>query len=173
MIGVKKIAVIGAESTGKSTLCEQLAFHYKTNHTTEFARNYLPSLGRNYKEDDLLIMAQGQWALEQEAIKKSNNFLFCDTDLMNIRVWSEVKFGGCSSSLLRLSASQEYDLYFLLSPDRPWVMDPLRENPDPIVRARLTQYYLEYALSFGKPLFILNGENPFHEAIEILDQFKP
>ena len=60
----KKIVVIGPESTGKSTLCEQLAAHFKTEWVPEFAREYLLELGRPYNYDDLLIIAKGQ--LEQE-----------------------------------------------------------------------------------------------------------
>ena len=76
---IKKIVVIGGESTGKSTLCEQLASHYETVWVTEFAREYLEQLGREYVEQDLLQIAKGQLNAEDEAITKANQFLFCDT----------------------------------------------------------------------------------------------
>ena len=56
----KKIVVIGPESTGKSTLCEQLADHYKTQWVPEFARNYLLEIRRPYTYDDLLYIAEAQ-----------------------------------------------------------------------------------------------------------------
>lgn len=163
---IKKIAVIGAESTGKSTLCEQLARHFQTTFTTEFARDYLPSIQRNYTEEDLLIIAKEQRRLETEALKHAKQFLFCDTDIMNIRVWSEVKFGRCSTELLFLSGTQDYDTYILLLPERPWIQDSLRENPDLEVRKQLTQYYLEYALSFDKPVFLLGEKDLLSTAVD-------
>lgn len=170
MSAIKKIAVIGAESTGKSTLCEQLARHFQTAFTTEFARDYLPKLNREYTENDLLIMAKEQRRLETDTLIKAKDLLFCDTDIMNIRVWSEMKFGRCSHDLLKLASSQDYDMYLLLLPERQWTEDPLRENPDLQVRKQLTQYYLEYALSFEKPVFLLGEKDLLLHAIDRIHQ---
>ena len=63
---LKKIVIIGPESTGKSTLCQQLADHYKTLWCPEFAREYLLKHGMNYEYDDLLTIVKGQLALEDE-----------------------------------------------------------------------------------------------------------
>jgi nicotinamide riboside kinase len=75
----KKIVVIGPESTGKSTLCSQLAEHYKTLWCPEYAREYLETNGMDYTYDDLLTIAKGQIALEEamshelRAMSKENN----------------------------------------------------------------------------------------------------
>ena len=61
---LKKIVVIGPESTGKSTLCEQLADDFKTQWVPEFARNYLLEIRRPYSYEDLLYVAEGQVELE-------------------------------------------------------------------------------------------------------------
>lgn len=66
---LKKIVIIGPESTGKSTLCSQLANHYGTLWVREYAREYLLEHGTDYSYDDLLTIAQGQIRLEEEAIK--------------------------------------------------------------------------------------------------------
>lgn len=63
---MKKIVVIGPESTGKSTLCKQLAAHYQTLWCPEYARQYLLQHGTQYTYNDLLTIAQGQIALEDE-----------------------------------------------------------------------------------------------------------
>jgi nicotinamide riboside kinase len=65
---IKKIVILGPESTGKSTLCEQLANHYNTLWVPEFARTYLLEHGMNYSYQDLLTIAKGQIALEQKFI---------------------------------------------------------------------------------------------------------
>ncbi|HEX8332780.1 MAG TPA: ATP-binding protein [Segetibacter sp.] len=67
---VKKIAVIGPESTGKSTLCEQLANHYNTLWCPEYAREYLLRNGASYIYEDLLEIAKGQMRLEDEYMGK-------------------------------------------------------------------------------------------------------
>lgn len=67
---LKKIVIIGPESTGKSTLCKQLAAHYKTLWCPEFAREYLLKHGMNYTFDDLLTIAKGQLALENEYVEE-------------------------------------------------------------------------------------------------------
>lgn len=63
---MKKIVIIGPESTGKSTLCEQLAAHYNTRWCPEYAREYLLKHGTDYSFDDLLTIAKGQLRLEEE-----------------------------------------------------------------------------------------------------------
>jgi nicotinamide riboside kinase len=57
---LKKIVVIGPESTGKSTLCAYLADYYKTLWCPEFARSYLLENGTTYTIEDLITIAKGQ-----------------------------------------------------------------------------------------------------------------
>ncbi len=60
MESIKKIVVIGPESTGKSTLCEKLADHYNTLWVPEYAREYLEKHGPEYTYEDLYDIAAGQ-----------------------------------------------------------------------------------------------------------------
>ena len=101
---IKKIVVIGPESTGKSTLCDQLAKHYQTLWCPEFAREYLLKNGTTYSFDDLATIAKGQIELENnyelrmmnDELNKqqaTNNKLFIDTDMYVIKVWCEYVFG--------------------------------------------------------------------------------
>ncbi|CAN5555528.1 hypothetical protein BH10BAC3_BH10BAC3_28740 [soil metagenome] len=62
---LKKIVILGPESTGKSTICQQLATHYRTQWCPEYAREYLFRNGTDYSFDDLLVIAKGQLALEK------------------------------------------------------------------------------------------------------------
>src|SRR5688572_8369413 len=97
----KKIVIIGPESTGKSTLCKQLADYYKTLWVPEFARGYLEKRGMDYTYEDLLIIAKGQIALEEKYTSKIGNWkleignhrlLFIDTDMYVMKVWCEFAF---------------------------------------------------------------------------------
>ena len=104
MPSLKKIVVIGPESTGKSSLCEALATHYRTSWVPEYAREYLETHGMDYSFDDLLTIARGQLALEDRlyaaAEAAGKELLFIDTDLYVIKVWSEFVFGRCHPWIL-------------------------------------------------------------------------
>lgn len=138
---IKKISITGPESTGKSTLSETLAKAYNTVWAPEFARLYLEKLGRNYQEEDLLQIAKGQLALQNQLEKKANQYLICDTDLLVIKVWSEHKYGRCHPWILEKLKEVRYDLYILPFIDIPWQEDPLREHPH--LREHFYQKYKE------------------------------
>jgi len=142
---LKKIVVIGPESTGKSSLCEALAHHYQTDWAPEFAREYLTKYGTAYKPEDLLAIARGQLALEDKystaAEAAGNRLLFIDTDMYVMKVWSEFVFGHCDPWILDQIALRRYDAYLLCRTDLPWTSDPLREYPDWESRDRLFHIY--------------------------------
>lgn len=154
---MKRIVVIGPESTGKSTLSAQLADHYQTVWVPEFARGYLETLGRTYEQEDLLNIAQGQLQSEDAEAAKANRLLICDTDLHVIKVWSEAKYGDCDPRILELIASRQYDLYLLTYIDIDWVDDPLREHPHPDERAHFYAVYRDIAVNAGLPWADIRG----------------
>jgi NadR type nicotinamide-nucleotide adenylyltransferase len=154
---LKKIVVIGPESTGKSTLSAQLATHYQTLWVPEFARDYLMQLNRPYEQEDLLQMAEGQLQTEDAAATNANQFLICDTDLHVIKVWSEAKYGDCDPRILELIASRKYDLYLLTYIDIAWEDDPLREHPKPEEREYFYQVYRDIVMNSGLPWADIRG----------------
>ncbi len=127
---MQKIIITGPESAGKTTLAQQLAAHYQTVWVPEYARDYIDQLNRNYAEDDLLKIAQGQVAREDEMAAKHNpELLICDTSLLVIKVWSNVKYHRSHPWILEQLDQRKVDLYLLTSPDIPWEADPQREHP--------------------------------------------
>lgn len=160
-MNIKKIAVIGPESTGKSTLSEGLAAQLQTVWVPEYARAYLESLGRPYTEEDLLEMACGQLEMEDQLSHKANKFLICDTDLSVIRVWSEHKYGRCHPWVLERIAERKYDLYVLTDIDIEWQHDPLREHPQPEMRQYFFNIHKDMVQESGFPWIIVHGT---HEA---------
>ena len=124
-----KIAITGPESTGKTTLAKELSEYYHTAFVPEYARIYLDSLNRNYSEEDLIIIAQGQIALEIETCKNVNNLLIADTEMTVIKIWNEFVFHRCHPQITEFYRQQYYDLYLLMDIDLPWHPDPLREHP--------------------------------------------
>jgi len=154
----KKIVVIGPESTGKSTLSEQLAAKFNTEWVPEFARQYLLAIERPYNYDDLLIIARGQ--LEDEdrlAASVSTPVIIIDTDMYVMKVWCEFVFGKCHSFILDEIVKRKYDAYLLCNTDLPWVADELREYPDLESRERLYHMYKELMINQKTPWFDIRG----------------
>lgn len=157
---MKRIVVIGPESTGKSTLCGHLAEHYKTVWCPEYAREYLLKNGMNYTYDDLTHIAKGQLQLQASMEKKAgSNVYFVDTDLYVMKVWHEVAFSNCPTWILKTIAHTSCDLYLLCNTDLPWVKDELREYPHLAMRQRLFKMYHDVVINSGMRWAIVSGTN--------------
>jgi NadR type nicotinamide-nucleotide adenylyltransferase len=166
---IHKIVIIGPESTGKSTLCEQLAQHYETRWCPEYARAWLMQNGTNYTFEDLLTIAQGQLHLEDEYTEKLENEslpllesggnipLFIDTDMYVMKVWCEFVFGKCHRFVLDNILKRKYDLYLLCNIDLPWTKDELREYPDLETRKTLFRMYKDLLVNQSTPWALVSG----------------
>jgi NadR type nicotinamide-nucleotide adenylyltransferase len=150
-----RIAITGPESTGKSLLASKLAGHYHTAFVPEFARDYINNLQRPYNQEDILEIARGQVRTENEAAKKAKGFLFCDTELIVTKIWSEVKYGNCDPWILDSIEKQKYDLYLLCYIDIPWEDDPQREHPH--MREKLFQLYFDELTERNLPFAVVSG----------------
>ncbi len=159
---IKKIVIVGPESTGKSTLCEMLAAHFKTIWVKEYAREYLLTNGTGYTYEDLFSIAQGQLKNEDAGVGKlalgNNDLLFIDTDMYVMKVWSEFVFDKCDNRILTTIANRSYDLYLLCNTDLPWVKDELREYPDLANRQKLFHYYHDLLVNQHTPWVLISGE---------------
>ena len=169
---MRKIVIIGPESTGKSTLCSQLAEHYKTCWCPEFAREYLKETGGKYSFHDLLNIAHGQLELEDTMLTQAKNgFYFIDTDMYVMKVWCEVVFETCHTWILKQIALRKYDLFFLCDIDLPWVKDDLREYPDLEFRKRLFKMYRDLMVTQKTKWAEISGTHAqrLQTAISIID----
>ncbi|PSL49326.1 NadR type nicotinamide-nucleotide adenylyltransferase [Chitinophaga niastensis] len=164
---MKKVVVIGPESTGKSTLSEKLAAHFNTVWTPEYAREYIDQLPRLYEQHDLLEIAAGQLALERQQAAKAGNVLICDTDLYVVKVWSEHKYGDCDARILNQIAQQQCDLYLLTYIDLPWEEDPQREYPDPEMRTYFYNIYRDIVMQSGAAWTDIRGSYEDRETLAI------
>lgn len=157
-----KVVIIGPESTGKSTLTQQLADHFNCAWVPEYAREYLTTNGMNYSFDDLLTIAKGQLAMEEKytqlALQQNKPFLFIDTDMYVMKVWCEFVFGKCHNWILDQLATRYYDLYLLCNTDLPWVKDDLREYPDLETRDTLYKIYQDLMINQSTPWFDIKGD---------------
>jgi NadR type nicotinamide-nucleotide adenylyltransferase len=124
---VKRIALVGPESTGKTTLSAQLAAHFSTVWTPEFGREYVDAHPLSELTlADIEHIARGQQVAEERQARAASRLLFCDTDLLTTTLWSKHFFGECPAWIEAAAQAARYDLTLLLSPDVAWVDDPQR-----------------------------------------------
>ncbi|MEI7473022.1 MAG: AAA family ATPase [Ferruginibacter sp.] len=172
---MKKIVIIGPESTGKSTLCAQLATHYSTSWVKEYAREYLLKNGTDYSFDNLLDIAKGQLQLEEQGLAnakdKNQSLVLLDTDMLVMKVWCEFVFEKCHHWILNQIVQRPYDLYLLCNIDLPWVKDELREYPDLTTREKLYHHYKDMLVNQSVPWVDISGQNEerLQKAISAID----
>jgi NadR type nicotinamide-nucleotide adenylyltransferase len=154
-LNLKRVAITGSESTGKSELAKQLARHYQTIFVPEVAREYLSALGRAYVYEDIVNIAKEQLETENSMAEKSGEILFCDTDMLVTKIWSRYKYGKCDRWIEEKAESHRYDLYLLCNIDLPWVEDPMREHPGK--RKELFALYLEELQQLNVNFAIISG----------------
>ena len=165
---------MGGESTGKSTLCRQLADQYHTVWVPEYARTYLEQLNRPYEYEDLKKMAIGQIESEKYWLSMAKDFLFCDTDMHVFKVWSEHKYGNVDEYILDMLEAIHYDAYLITSPDFPWQPDPLREHSEEVWRRYFFTKYCDAIHSKAKPYSILDGSEAarLNKAISFIEDLR-
>ena len=151
---MKRFAITGPESSGKTTLSKALAEHYNSNWIPEFAREYLEKTNGIYTEIDLDLIAKSQ--LEAWKNAKEQALQFCDTEMLVMKIWSEFKYGTCSRFIENAFLEQQFDHYFLCRPDIPWEEDPLREHPEQ--REQLFDLYHKSLIEHNLPFTIVEGE---------------
>ncbi|MBC7749885.1 MAG: DUF4301 family protein [Methylotenera sp.] len=168
-----KIALFGPESTGKTTLARQLADYYKTEWVPEFARDYLQEKWDSSQQictvDDMLPIAYGQTKLENERTLNANKYLFCDTNLMVTKVFSEVYYNYCDPLLHEAACEHEYDLFFLTDIDVPWEKDDLRDKAEG--RESVFAVFKQSLIDNNKPFITLSGDKDLRlkKAVSIIE----
>ncbi len=167
---VKRVCVFGPESTGKSTLTQQLAEHFQTVAVPEYARTLQEAQNNDLSPDDIPRIARGQIASEEALARAANRVLICDTDVLTTTIWSDVLYGSCPQWIRDEAERRTYDLYLLTDVDVPWVPDPLRYLPE---NRHDFHALCERALrNRGRPCVKLSGdwERRFRDACRAIEQ---
>ncbi len=150
VIQMSRIALIGPESVGKSTLAGQLGSRYNKPVVDEYARTYVEALDRPYTYNDVEIIMQQQM---DEFDRFSDAFF--DTDMIITKVWFDVVYGRHPALLDLWMAKHKMDFYLLLQPDIKWESQAVRENGNN--RRQLYETYRREIEQTGIPYAEING----------------
>lgn len=166
-----KIAIVGPESTGKSTMSAYLAKLYQTVWVPEFARGYCEKLTEPCSWQDEINMFYGQLALEDEYLPKANKLLICDTTFITVKIWSDYTFGRSPQEVLDELPKHTYDLYLLLNIDLPWEEDPLRDFPH--MREHFMEVWHNELTALDANYVVISGseQGRYDEAVRAIDNY--
>lgn len=168
---IKKIAIVGPESTGKSTITQQLAKHYQTLWVAEYARYYCAALTGPCTLQDEINMFHGQVALEESVLSMAEkDFIFCDTTFVTVKIWSDEMLGATPQLVLDALPLKPYDLYLLMDIDLPWQEDPLRDFPH--MREHFMAIWHKELKALNANYVVIGGiETRFDNAVAAVDSF--
>jgi HTH-type transcriptional regulator, transcriptional repressor of NAD biosynthesis genes len=170
----KRVCVVGAESTGTTTLAKDLAKYYKTNWAPEYGRIYsegkLPNSKYGWRSDEFEHIARMQNDLEDYLARTCNKLLIADTDSFATSVWHERYMDGPSSEVEAQSSNREYDLYIITNDEIPFVQDGTRDGEH--VRHKMHLRFIEKLKQKNKKFIIVSGskKDRLKEAIKECDK---
>ena len=133
---VKRVCVVGAESTGTTTLAQRLAAHYRTEWVPEYGREYSERLAATgidlwhyrWQSEEFVHIARVQQQREDEMALRANRVLICDTDALATAIWHERYMGIRSPEVEAMAMARHYDLYILTGCEIPFVQDGIRDG---------------------------------------------
>jgi NadR type nicotinamide-nucleotide adenylyltransferase len=168
---IKKIAIVGPESTGKSTMSQQLAKYYNVPWVPEYARYYCAALTADCTLQDEINMFHGQVALEESVLAMADtDFIICDTTFVTVKIWSDEMLGETPQIVLDALKTRPYDFYLLLDIDLPWQEDPLRDFPH--MREHFMEIWHKELNALHAPYKVIGGiEDRLQNAINAINNF--
>jgi len=161
-----RVVVTGSESTGKSTLAQELAEHYGTVVSGEFVREYLDRRGGVLDASDVEPIARGQIAIEDA----HRGHIF-DTDLISTVVYARHYYGHCPDWIVEAARARRAGLYLLLDVDVPWVPDAQRDRAH--LRDEIHTLFVQTLEELGAGYVTIRGtwEERRRRAIEAIERY--
>ncbi len=169
---LKRVAIVGPESAGKTTLTARMALQYATVHMSEFARDYLAFHNDRCGDiGQIETIARGQAAGEDALARQARRVLFTDTDTLTTVLWSEHFFGHCPDWIVDLADRRSHDLY-LVADVAPFVADAQRFHPEEATRQRFRDRLIHELDRRGRRWTLLSGswDQRWAEACQAVDR---
>jgi HTH-type transcriptional repressor of NAD biosynthesis genes len=169
----KRVAVVGTESCGKSTLVKKLAKFYNTNFVEEVGRDYCEKYTNQLTTEMFNNVAMEHYLLQETKAEESNKLLFVDSEAVITQYYLDMYFSGKKSKLIEeIVKLQNYDLVLYLEPDVKWVADGTRFAGEDHVRIanneKLKKMYADRGISFIS--ISGNYDERFLQARKCIDQ---
>lgn len=170
---IKTICVLGAESTGTTTLAKSLAKHYKTAWVAEYGREYCEKNNKlendTWTSEEFEHIALEQNKLEDSLKEKANNILICDTNAFATNLWHERYMGFMSPTVKKLADTRAYNLYILTDVDIPFVQDGTRDGE--FIRHDMHKRFLEELQKQETPFIIVSGSRNkrISDSVRVID----
>jgi NadR type nicotinamide-nucleotide adenylyltransferase len=170
---VKRVVIIGSESSGTTTLARALAEHYRTVWVPEFGRTYSEGrqyVGQAWRSDEFVHIATEQIRMEDALARLANRVLICDTDAFATSIWHERYMGAPSEDVKAIAATRRYDLYVVTDVNIPFVQDGIRDGES--FRQWMQGRFVEELSKTSTPMIVVSGshEDRFAAAVKRIDQ---
>jgi HTH-type transcriptional regulator, transcriptional repressor of NAD biosynthesis genes len=168
---VKRIVILGAESTGTTTLAQDLAKYYKTTWVPEYGRTYfegrMNTVGADkWTTNEFINIANGQNNLENALIIKSNKVLICDTDAFTTSIWHQRYMGHKTDKLKSIIDQNPHDFYILTDTDIPFVQDGTRESQN--LRQWMHHEFIDELTKTKRPFMVVGGNREKRKSQSII-----
>lgn len=151
------IAVVGPESTGKSTVAAHLAQVYGTVYVPEYSREYCQGIDRAYTLEDEMNIFYGQLRAEATVLENlEGGLVFMDTMFLTVKIWCDHLFAFTPDPVLRALMEVHYDYYLLMDIDLPWEDDHLRDFP--MLRDHFKQVWIRELDAIGADYILISGQ---------------
>jgi HTH-type transcriptional regulator, transcriptional repressor of NAD biosynthesis genes len=171
----KRVCIVGAESTGKTTMAKALGDHYQTTWVPEYGRMYFEGRWKSletdaWRTDEFVHIARQQNTMEDAFARSCRKILFCDTDSFATSLWHERYVGKIAKEVDDVSAGRQCNLYFLADVDIPFVQDGLRDGEK--IRHSMHERFRQELERRKKPFVVLSGshERRMKMAVEACDK---
>jgi HTH-type transcriptional regulator, transcriptional repressor of NAD biosynthesis genes len=170
---VKRVVIIGSESSGTTTLARALAEHYRTVWVPEYGRTYSEGRvhsGHPWRSDEFTFIAPEHVRMEDALAMLANKVLICDTDAFATSVWHERYMGMPSDDVQAIAATRTYDLYVVTDASIPFVGDDIRDGES--FRQWMQRRFIEELSKGSTPMIVVTGphEQRFAAALKRIDQ---
>lgn len=169
---IKRVVIIGSESSGTTTLARALAGHYRTMWVPEYGRMY--SEGRQYdsrpwRSDEFTFIAVEQARIEDALATLASKVLICDTDPFATAIWHERYMGAPSDEVRAIAAGRHYHLYIVTDVNIPFVRDEIRDGES--FREWMQGRFIEELSKAATPMIVVSGphEERFLAAVSRID----
>lgn len=172
---VKRVCIVGAESTGKTTLAQCLAEHYQTAWVPEYGREYCAAkwpdgnIVDDWTSAEFEEIAMEQGRREDQAARTANRVLICDTDPFATSIWHERYLQRRSSEVEAIAERRRYSLYLLAGDEIPFVQDGTRDGEQ--IRHWMQQRFVEALSAANRPWVLIAGdhERRLAQAVQWID----